>query len=69
METTGTLSWHTSSYSSSNGGNCIEVGAAPRAVAVRDSKDPDGPVLAVSREGWRDFTRRVKTATVHHRPG
>ena len=46
METTGALSWRTSSYSTSNGGDCIEVGAAPRAVAVRDSKDPDGPVLA-----------------------
>jgi hypothetical protein len=66
METTGALSWRTSSYSTSNGGDCIVVGAAPRAVAVRDSKDPDGPVLAVSREGWQDFTRRVKTATAHH---
>ncbi len=66
METTGALSWRKSSYSSSNGGNCIEVGAAPRAVAVRDSKDPDGPVLTVSRESWAGFTRRVKAATAHH---
>ena len=53
METSGALSWRKSSYSTSNGGNCVEVGTAPRTIAVRDSKDPDGPVLAVSREGWR----------------
>ena len=46
METTGVLSWRTSSYSSSNGGNCVEVGTAPGAVAVRDSQDPAGPELA-----------------------
>jgi hypothetical protein len=66
METSGALSWRKSSYSTSNGGNCVEVGTAPRTIAVRDSKDPDGPVLAVSREGWQAFTRRVQTATAHH---
>ncbi len=34
--------WRRSSYSGTNG-NCIEAAAAPAAVAVRDSKDPDGP--------------------------
>jgi Domain of unknown function (DUF397) len=66
METSGALSWRKSSYSTSNGGNCVEVGTAPCTIAVRDSKAPHGPVLAVSREGWQDFTRRVKTATAHH---
>ena len=46
---------------SGNGGNCVEVGSAPRAVAVRDSKNPDGPKLAFSREGWRRFTLAVKS--------
>ena len=55
------IAWRKTSYSSGNGGNCVEVGIAPRAVAVRDSKNPDGPKLAFSREGWQDFTRRVKT--------
>ncbi len=61
METTGALSWRKSSYSSSNGGDCVEVGAAPRTVAVCDSKDPEGPKLAFTPGSWQEFTRRVKT--------
>jgi hypothetical protein len=59
METTGVLSWRTSSYSTSNGGDCVEVGTAPRTVAVRDSKAAAGPVLAFTPGRWQDFTRRV----------
>jgi hypothetical protein len=49
----------------SNGqGSCIEVANVRRgqvlAVAVRDSKDPGGPKLPVTREGWRAFITRVK---------
>jgi Domain of unknown function (DUF397) len=54
-------SWRKASYSSSNGGTCVEVGAAERVVAVRDSKNPDGPRLAFSPKGWRAFTRRIET--------
>lgn len=55
------IAWRKASYSTGKGGNCVEVGSAPRAVVVRDSKNPDGPKLAFSREGWQEFTRRVKT--------
>lgn len=45
--------WRKSSYSGSNGGDCVELAdaaaAVADAVAVRDSKDPDGPVLLVAR--------------------
>jgi len=30
------------------------------AVAVRDSKDPDGPALAFGPAAWRVFTRHIK---------
>jgi hypothetical protein len=57
--------WRKSSYSSSNGGECVEVapGAAvpARLVAIRDSKDPDGPKLLVTPAQWQAFTDRVKT--------
>ncbi len=52
--------WRTSSYSGNNGGACIEVAAA-RTVAVRDSKDKAGPVLAFGPQAWVAFTARVKT--------
>jgi hypothetical protein len=51
MEVTG-VSWRKSSYSGSNDGNCVEVGGTGRAVAVRDSKTPSGPVLAFAPQAW-----------------
>jgi hypothetical protein len=53
--------WRTSSYSSSNGGTCVEVaGNVPGVVAVRDSKDPEGPKLAFTPGEWESFARRVR---------
>lgn len=52
--------WRTSSYSGANSGNCIEVATTARTVAVRDSEDPHGPVLAFSQPGWQAFTRRIR---------
>lgn len=49
------IEWHKSRRSNSNGGNCVEVATLPDRVMVRDSKNPNGPVLAVSREQWRAF--------------
>ncbi len=53
--------WRTSSYSGSNGGTCVEVaGNLPGVVAVRDSKDPDGPVLTFSRADWAAFVAGIR---------
>jgi hypothetical protein len=53
--------WRKSSYSGNNGGDCVEVAGNLRdAVAVRDSKDPGGPVLVFSPGQWRAFAARVK---------
>jgi hypothetical protein len=52
--------WRKSSYSGANGGNCIEIAATARTVAVRDSKAPDGPVLAFGSKDWQRFADRVK---------
>jgi hypothetical protein len=51
--------WRTSSYSGNNGGNCVEVAAA-RTIAIRDSKDPHGPVLAFAPKDWQRFADRIK---------
>jgi hypothetical protein len=48
------LSWRTSSYSAESGA-CVGVALAPEPVLVRDSKDPDGPVLAVPAPAWWRF--------------
>ena len=52
--------WRKSSHSGPQGGECVEVAAVAPVVAVRDSKDPDGPRLAFGAAEWRGFARRVK---------
>jgi hypothetical protein len=48
--------WHKSSYSG-NTGNCVEVATnLPDLVAVRDSKNPQGPALVFSSQEWQAFT-------------
>jgi hypothetical protein len=55
------LTWRKASYSTSNGGNCVEVARPPApAVAVRDSKNPDGPVLVFTPMQWRAFAAGIK---------
>ncbi|MEU8503155.1 DUF397 domain-containing protein [Streptomyces brevispora] len=47
--------FRTSSYSEPNG-ECVEVARnVPRTVAVRDSKQPDGPVLLLTPTAWDAF--------------
>ena len=48
--------WRKSSYSGSSGGNCVEIARnLPGVIAVRDSKNPEGPALVFSPEEWRAF--------------
>ena len=52
--------WIKSSYSGENGGNCLEVAPEVASVVpVRDSKNPDGPVLLVQRSAWAAFVASV----------
>ena len=53
--------WHKSTRSNGNGGNCVEVAHnLPGIVAVRDSKNPHGPVLIVNRDDWASFITHVR---------
>ncbi|MGW0081537.1 DUF397 domain-containing protein [Streptomyces sp. NPDC003393] len=48
--------WRKSSYSSDQGGNCVEIAELPdTAVAVRDSKTPTGPVLTFRPKAFSSF--------------
>jgi hypothetical protein len=60
MDVTG-VAWRKSSYSGSNGGNCVEIGTAGPTVAVRDSKDHEGPRLAFTADAWTAFADQLKT--------
>lgn len=53
--------WRKSTFSNGSGGNCVEVARnLPGIVAVRDSKDPDGPALIVAAGEWRGFVAGVR---------
>ncbi|MFY1637422.1 DUF397 domain-containing protein [Solwaraspora sp. WMMB335] len=49
-----TAVWRKSRKSSTNGG-CVEVANLGHAYALRDSKNPDGPVLVFTPEEWDCF--------------
>jgi len=51
--------WRTSSYSSGDGGQCVEV-ASDDQIMVRDTADRPGPVLRFTPYAWRAFTASVK---------
>jgi hypothetical protein len=53
--------WRKSSYSGSNGGQCVEVATnLPSVVAVRDSKEVCGPELEFTGQAWSAFVAGIK---------
>ncbi|MEU9802627.1 DUF397 domain-containing protein [Streptomyces sp. NPDC051000] len=55
------VSWRKSTYSSDDGGDCLEVAdRVPGVIPVRDSKDPVGPVILVGNAAWSAFVRHVR---------
>jgi hypothetical protein len=53
-----TASWRKSTRSGDNG--CVEVAFVGDRVAVRDSKDPGGPVLVFTAHEWASFLGGVR---------
>ncbi|GAA3977502.1 hypothetical protein GCM10023085_69910 [Actinomadura viridis] len=58
--------WRTSSHSSGQGTQCVQVAAleVDGTVGARDSKDPLGPVLSFSRSEWGAFVDTVKNGAL-----
>jgi hypothetical protein len=51
--------WRKSSWSEANG--CVEVAFVEDQVALRDSKDRDGPVLVFSTQEWASLLGRIRS--------
>lgn len=47
--------WAKSSYSSGEGGECVEVASWLGATHVRDSKDKAGPAVSLTPNAWAEF--------------
>lgn len=51
--------WRTSTYSGGSGGNCVEVGATPGYVGIRDTKNRPHGHLTVTPATWRTFIKAI----------
>lgn len=59
--TTAPMSWRTSTKSGDgHGGNCVEVGASPTHVAVRDTKNRPGGTLSINAAEWSSWLSSIK---------
>ena len=56
------MTWRKASYSTANGGACVEVARVPGAsrVAARDSKHPTGPHLEYAVPEWRRLLADIR---------
>jgi hypothetical protein len=56
------MQWRKSSYSSDQGGQCLEVAETPHTtVAIRDSKTPAGPILTLDPATFTTFVNWTST--------
>ena len=60
METLDSVPWRKSSYSGTNGGDCVEAADLDGRVLVRDTTDCGGVVLSISSEAWQRFTAKLR---------
>ncbi|WP_242885373.1 DUF397 domain-containing protein [Actinomadura litoris] len=54
------VSWRKSTKSGSEGGTCVEVAAAESLIALRDSKDPEGPRLEFGRRAFGVLVSEIR---------
>jgi hypothetical protein len=59
MDTVANPTWRKSSYTGTDGGNCVEVGVAAQAILVRDTKNRAGVALSISGDAWRAFIKTL----------
>lgn len=54
------MDWRKSSFSSANGGDCVETASTDGTVLVRDTTNRDGVTLNVPAAAWRRFTASLR---------
>ncbi|SFQ32510.1 DUF397 domain-containing protein [Actinomadura madurae] len=69
MEDAPQARWRKSSYSTQEGGACVELAGLDAGAGVRDSTDPHGPVLHLTRDAVADLMNRIKSGERRDRGG
>lgn len=62
MDDLSNATWRKARRSAENGGACVELASICDAVAIRDSKDPDGPKILLSHDDFRRLAETIKNA-------
>ena len=57
--------WRKSTRSSGGGSNCVEVARLPGHIAIRDSKNPHGPTLIITRTAFRELADALRRGTLN----
>jgi hypothetical protein len=52
--------WRKSTYSGSNGGDCVETGSDNALVLVRDTANRDGATLTFTATAWQTFVTGLR---------
>jgi len=65
MEEPEALAWRKSRYSVGNG-DCVEVTTTRGSIAVRDSKNPAGPVVKCAPAAWQMFLTATRRGEFDH---
>jgi hypothetical protein len=52
--------WRKSTYSGSNGGDCVETASGDGMVLVQDTTNRDGGTLAFSADAWQEFITTLR---------
>lgn len=62
----GAAAWRKSSYSGDTGGDCVEVADLRAHIAVRDSKNPEGPAFTVAPGAFTAFVTAATQGDLNH---
>jgi len=56
--------WRKSTYSGNTGGECIECAPLDGVIALRDSKNPEGPAFTTTPRAFATFVKAAATGTL-----
>jgi hypothetical protein len=54
------MDWRKSSYSTANGGECVETASGRGVILVRDTTNRDGGALAFGASAWERFVGQLR---------